>query len=253
MNPYETDRLLSEYLLFHYGRPEDVLTGELELGCTDILDFPVRCVTTLLDTSRIGADFRALDVGCAVGRASFELARHCREVIGIDYSRRFIETASLLQRESEVMFERVDEGELTSNCRAAVPPGVDRSRVSFEVGDATDLRDHLSDFDILLAANLLCRLPVPPAFLSRVPGIVKPGGHLVLTTPCTWLEEFTPREEWLGGRVVDGRPVTTLEALHEVLDKDFELVTSLNLPFLIREHRRKYQLSVALGTTWRRR
>lgn len=28
---------------------------------------------------------RALDVGCAVGRACFELAKHADEVVGIDY------------------------------------------------------------------------------------------------------------------------------------------------------------------------
>lgn len=27
MNPYETDKLLNEYLLFHYGAAEEVLHG----------------------------------------------------------------------------------------------------------------------------------------------------------------------------------------------------------------------------------
>ena len=37
---YETDKALSEYLLFHYGKPDEVLPWEL--GPTDALDYPVR-------------------------------------------------------------------------------------------------------------------------------------------------------------------------------------------------------------------
>jgi 2-polyprenyl-3-methyl-5-hydroxy-6-metoxy-1,4-benzoquinol methylase len=33
---------------------------------------------------------RALDIGCAVGRSSFELARNFKEVVGIDFSHRFV-------------------------------------------------------------------------------------------------------------------------------------------------------------------
>ena len=33
---------------------------------------------------------KALDLGCATGRASFELARHFEQVTGIDFSARFI-------------------------------------------------------------------------------------------------------------------------------------------------------------------
>jgi 2-polyprenyl-3-methyl-5-hydroxy-6-metoxy-1,4-benzoquinol methylase len=38
-----------------------------------------------------------LDVGCAVGGASFELARHFREVVGIDFSRAFVQAAKLMK------------------------------------------------------------------------------------------------------------------------------------------------------------
>jgi len=34
---------------------------------------------------------RALDLGCAVGRSSFELAREYQEVVGIDISQTFID------------------------------------------------------------------------------------------------------------------------------------------------------------------
>ena len=43
MNPYESDKLLHEYLLFHYGRAEEVLPWPG--GPYAALDYPVRCVT----------------------------------------------------------------------------------------------------------------------------------------------------------------------------------------------------------------
>ena len=35
--------------------------------------------------------------------------------------------------------------------------------------------------------------------LTRMKDMVKPNGYLVITTPFSWLDEFTARENWLGG------------------------------------------------------
>ena len=70
---YETDQALSEYLLFHYALTKDLLPAVFQSA--EVLDFPVRCISDCLDTDRLPAKVRGLDLGCAVGRASFELAR----------------------------------------------------------------------------------------------------------------------------------------------------------------------------------
>jgi len=248
-NIYETEKLLSEYLLFHYGFAEDFFTGGIKAkGVRDALHFPERSVNGLLDFPPAPDEARALDVGCAVGRASFELARHCGSVTGIDFSSGFIGAARVLAQVGELAFERLEEGARTSPCMARVPQGIVRERVAFETGDAMALREDLGAFDIVLAANLLCRLPDPAKFLARLPGLVKAGGQLAITTPCTWLEEFTPREKWL----CDDNS-TTLDGLHRYLDGTFDLVKQVDLPMIIREHARKFQWTVALGTLWRRK
>lgn len=244
MNIYETDKLLAEYLLFHYGAAEEILPDILRVASADVLDFPTRCAACV-DFSALPKNARALDVGCAVGRASFELARGCGEVVGIDFSQRFIDAADALKKSDELAFMRLEEGSRFSKCVAKAPAAIDRSRLSFETGDAMNLRDDLGEFDVVLAANLLCRLREPAKFLQRLPSLVKPGGQLILTTPCTWLEEFTPREHWL----CDGR-TTTLDGLHHHLDTHFSLIRTADLPFLIREHARKFQLTVAQASVW---
>jgi putative 4-mercaptohistidine N1-methyltranferase len=246
-NIYESDRLVREYLLFHYGEPEEVLPWKH--GPREALGFAARCVRELLNSSSVGRDARALDVGCAVGRSSFELAGHCREVIGIDYSHAFVAAAAKVRTEGAVIYEYAVEGDHTARATARVPAGIDVSRVSFEVGNAMNLRADLGAFDVVLAANLLCRLPDPRVFLARLPELVKPGGQLLLTTPFTWLAEFTPREKWIGGT----GELESTDELTQLLEPHFELKLSKELPFLIREHARKYQWSVAWGTRWVRK
>jgi putative 4-mercaptohistidine N1-methyltranferase len=190
---------------------------------------------------------RVLDVGCAVGRSSFELARIAQEVIGIDFSRQFIQAANRLKESGSLEYQRLEEGSRFTSCLAEVPSEIDRQRVRFEVGDACGLREDLGQFDAVLAANLLCRLPDPAKFLERVPQLTKPGGWLVLTTPCTWMEQYTPREKWLCDE-----QSSTLDGLHRQLDAHFTLERTQDLPFLIREHARKFQWTVSLLSVWRK-
>ncbi|HZQ48534.1 MAG TPA: putative 4-mercaptohistidine N1-methyltransferase [Verrucomicrobiae bacterium] len=248
---YETDRAVSEYLLFHYGMTAQMLPPVLvESGA---LNFPVRCVTECLDARRLPVKARALDLGCSVGRASFELARHCGEVIGIDYSKRFIITAGHLRKNGSFLFGYVEEGELTQSVTAVVPKEIRRERVWFENGDATNLRRDLGTFDVVLVANLIDRLRQPRKCLARLPRLLKSGGQLIITSPYTWMSEYTPRKNWLGGFVRNGRRVKTFDILKEILSPNFQFVRRRDLPFLIREHARKFQLGVAEASMWQRK
>ena len=248
---YETERALSEYLLFHYGLPAQILPWAF--GPATGLDYPARCVSEGLEVARLRTPARAVDLGCAVGRGTFELARYCTEVVGVDYSRRFIEVARELQRHGSIPYAYVEEGRLTSPAVAEVPAGIDRHRVTFEAGDAQALRSDLGQFDVVLLANLVDRLRDPGACLKALPGLVRPGGQLLLTTPCTWLEEYTPIENWLGGFEHLGRPVRTLSTLQAFLEPHFTLTRIFDMPLVIREHARKFQWSVAQATVWVRR
>lgn len=251
MSVYEQNQILGQYLDLHFGEPDEVLPWPT--GPRDALDYPVRCVRELLDPAAVTPTSRALDVGCAVGRSAFELRAFCSEVIAVDLSRRFIEAAQALQAYGRLDFYRVDEGRLTTPVRYCVPTELPRDGVQFEVGDACRLREDLGAFDVVLNANLIDRLPDPGLFLDRLPRLVKPGGQLLLSSPFTWLEEFTPPERWIGGYEQDGEPRTTWQALCEHLQSWFDLRAQFDLPFLIREHARKYQWSVARAGRWIRR
>lgn len=245
---YESPRLLGEYLLLHYGTAATLRHPALPVdpAITEI-PFPVRLVRELLDPELLPRDATAFEAGCSVGASAFELARHCNRVDASDYSRSFITAAQQLAREGKHDAIRTVEGVIHEPFTAEVPTEIDRSRVTFSVQDATALPLGLGPFDVVLAANLLCRLPDPDAFLQRLPDLVKPGGQLLLTTPFTWLEEYTPRDRWIGGVDPDRR---SEEELARRLSGAFRLHRRRDLPFLIKEHERKYQLGIALGTSW---
>ncbi len=249
MNIYESEKILGEYLLFHYGSEEEILP--YPDGPRSALDFPVRCAGWMLK-NKILPDGRALDLGCAVGRSTFELTRGFGEVVGIDFSASFIRAAQTLKEKGALSYRRVDEGSLTTELQALLPSGVVPGRATFQTGDACDLPEGLGLFDAVLMANLLCRLPEPRVCLERAKSLVKTGGVLVLTTPCTWMEEFTPQNKWLGGYLKDGKPVATLQGVQEVLSGAFDLEQVGEEPFLIREHARKFQWTVAQTSVWKR-
>lgn len=236
---YESNQLLNEYLLMHYGS-EDVLMP-WDFGPKGALHFPVRTAAHFPK----GEVERALDIGCAVGRSSFELSRHSREVIGVDYSANFIAAARHLATDGELHYAVKETGSLESQAVARVPEGVSPDRCQFFQGDAMHLPDDLGAFDRVHAANLICRLPNPERLLERLPDLVKPGGQLVLATPCTWLDEFTPPDHQPGG--------DTFEWLRSKLEHDFALQSRDDEPFLIRETKRKFQWSVSMVTLWERK
>jgi putative 4-mercaptohistidine N1-methyltranferase len=241
-NYYDSARAAAEYLWLHYGDPEPWQSP-----------FPSRCVTECLAVDQLPDGARALDLGCAVGGGSFELARHCEEVIGIDASKQFIDLAGRLHEHGSCRFKYCVEGDLTRPGRAVVAREIKRKRVTFEVGDATRLRGHLGMFDVVMMANLIDRVPTPRKLLAQLPGLLERGGQLIITSPYTWLSEYTPRSQWLGGFERGGRRVETFAALKGILAPDFKLSQRRDIRFLIREHARKYQLGVAAASVWLRK
>ncbi len=242
---YETDRQLSEYAEFHYGDTyfgvDNFPRAMAELALAAMQDKPMR---------------RAMDLGCAVGRASFELARAFDAVVGVDFSARFIQLGVALAQHGSVRYSRIEEGDINSDkYRTLAELGLEATqhRVHFMQGDACNLKETLHDFDLILAANLIDRLYRPAQFLRDVHTRLVPGGLLVLSSPYTWMEDYTPRADWLGGFRRDGENVTGLDGLKAILSAHFRLVGApRDVPFVIRETRRKFQHSVAQVTVWER-
>ena len=248
---YETDQLVTQYLEFHYY---DATSG----GAGDPLgvpNFPKACVEATMRHVPNSRRDRCLDIGCSVGRSAFEFARFFRHVDAIDFSARFIQSGVRLQHGDELFYEIPTEGELTTGRAISLDRlglGDAGRRVNFMQGDACNLKELFSDYDLVFAGNLIDRLYEPSLFLDAIGGRVRPDGLLVITSPYTWLEEYTQKPKWLGGRREAGEPLSTLAGLSRALAGRFDLLHRQDVPFVIRETARKHQHTVAEMTVWRR-
>ena len=72
------------------------------------------------------APSRALDVGCSVGRSTFELATDFEEVIGIDYSEASIDKAIKLKEKGTLSYKMQVEGDITVDMEARINPDIVR-------------------------------------------------------------------------------------------------------------------------------
>ncbi len=149
-----------------------------------------------------------------------------------------------------------DEGTLVSYKEARLADlGLEqfRGKVDFFQGDACNLKPLFSGYDLIFAANLIDRLYSPRKFLASVHERLNLGGVLLIASPYTWLEQHTRSDEWIGGFKKNAERYTTLDGLKEILSPHFRLIEApRDVPFVIRETRRKFQHSISEVTLWER-
>ena len=251
---YETDNSVAQYCEFHFGDEY-----------FNVPNFAKTYANYAIDAIKADADFnqrndlRVLEVGCSVGRASFELAKYFNEVTGLDFSARFIRIANQLQTTGSILYTIPQEGEIM-DFKEQTLRDLDlektASKCEFLQQDASNMKPIFTGYDMIVAVNLLDRLYEPKKFLQDVAHRLNAGGLLMLSSPYSWDETFTQKENWLGGYKdsQSGENVTTLETLQNLLTDDFEMVREAeDIPFVIRETRRKFQHTLSQVTLWKKR
>lgn len=155
------------------------------------------------------------------------------EAVGLDFSKAFIKAANHVLETDHHM---------------------KKSEVKFVVGDACNLDPALGKFNFIFGGNLIDRLPDPTNFLTSIKNFILPEGILMLASPYSWLEEYTPQSKWVGGYFEEGKPVTTHDGLKRILGKEgfTEIKDSENIRFVIKENFWIYQYTVSNATFWQK-
>ncbi|MDD2449250.1 MAG: 5-histidylcysteine sulfoxide synthase [Sulfurimonas sp.] len=241
---YESDELVSQYCEFQYGK-----------SYFGVKNFAKECAKIAVEFSTNKT--KALDLGCATTRASFELAKEFDEVEGVDFSARFIQVGVKLKERGYVAFASKLEGDLVQNKKVSIEELGYRDiahKVSFWQGDACNLKPNLNSYDLVMATNLIDRLYNPKLFLETIHERLNSEGTLMITSPYTWQESSTQKEHWLGGFIdADGNEVRTLDSLKEILSEHFELVHLRDIEFVIKETARKFQHTIAQCSIWKKK
>jgi SAM-dependent methyltransferase len=147
------------------------------------------------------SDGIALDIGCAVGRLSFEMSTTHRRVIGIDTSFSFIEKARKLLKQRRLCFDLIVEGLIAEERTCALHPSWNYDRIDFIVADALTLpfADHL--FSTVSSLNILEKVPDPLQHLREVNRVLAPEDALLaFSDPFSWDASVTDPALWIGGK-----------------------------------------------------
>lgn len=140
-----------------------------------------------------------LDLGCAVGRGSFELAGQTDGlVLGVDLHFGLLRTAARALRAGTVTLPRRRVGLVYERRELPIDfPGADR--VDFWMADALALPFPAGTFGYAQALNVLDCVHNPWLMVRGLGEALAPGGAAALCTPYDWSPATTPFEAWLGG------------------------------------------------------
>ena len=142
----------------------------------------------------------ALDIGCSVGRLSFELSKTHPRVIGIDTSVSFVQKARELLHSRKLRFDLIIEGFITEEISCEFDPEWRYDRIDFVVADALALPFPQNYFSTVASINVLEKVSKPIQHLADVNRVLKDNDSMfVFSDPFSWDETLLDPSLWLGG------------------------------------------------------
>ena len=178
-------------MTFHYGHGD-----EIPAALRPVAD-PRAFWATLVAAAQPEAHGEyacALDLGCSVGRYTFELARMSRLAVGIDTDFGKVFLAERMRRCGTVTYERKVRGRCFETTEASFAA---RRNVLFLVGDVLDPPFRAESFDLVAGLNLIDSVSLPLVLLGQMDALLSGGGLLILCAPYEWRTEICATTEWL--------------------------------------------------------
>jgi SAM-dependent methyltransferase len=128
-------------------------------------------LTVDFDRLGIGPGTTVIDVGCGLGRHSFEAYRRGADVVAFD------QNAEELNEVDAILQAMKEQGEAPESAKAEAVKG-----------DALDLPYDDGTFDCVIASEILEHVPEDDRAIVELIRVLKPGGALAVTVP-RWLPE----------------------------------------------------------------
>jgi SAM-dependent methyltransferase len=186
---------VSTYAFDHYGDIDPEQSDASPVSPGSVIDLLKKGLPRLEEK----VDGPAIDIGCAVGRTSFELAKTIEDlVVGVDLNFGMVRTAALILREGRVTYPRRRVG--LAFDRKEFPVALEgASKVDFWGCDATCLPFADRSFSLAASMNVLDCVQSPYDHLKEMARVLKSGAGALLSAPYDWNVNATPVECWLGG------------------------------------------------------
>lgn len=218
-NFYESDESISSYCDLYYGK-DNLYTNYVDLLKPYLKDLK---------------NSKALDLGCCVGRTSFELAKIYDEVLGIDFSANYINIGVKLKLYDFVNY-KIKKEDKTFEERAISLKDFDlekvKDKVSFMQGDACNLKEIYKDFDLIFYSSLIDKLYYPKKFLEDVSRRINKNGFFVFLSSHNWFNEYINENN---------------------LFLEFELLDKIEVSSFIKIKNKNYENKTLLMSIWKKK
>lgn len=218
-NFYESDESISSYCDLYYGK-DNLYTNYVDLLIPYLKDLK---------------NSKALDLGCCVGRTSFELAKIYDEVLGIDFSANYINIGVKLKLYDFVNY-KIKKEDKTFEERAISLKDFDlekvKDKVSFMQGDACNLKEIYKDFDLIFYSSLIDKLYYPKKFLEDVSRRINKNGFFVFLSSHNWFYEHINENN---------------------LFLEFELLDKIEVSSFIKMKNKNYENKTLLMSIWKKK
>lgn len=246
-NHYENDAEICQQLHAQYGQARSAMPLAIKHYSQQITDELIKCI----DKYHIKTD-ACLDLGCSVGKTSFILAPHFKQIDAVDFSARYIRHGVRLQQGGSVRYTLENEGDIVDFYEFSLEEvGLPCSEnILFSQGDISNLKKGLTGYDMILAQHVLEKNYDPRLFLQDVHSRLNSNGLLIIVSSYDFDEQHTSKEKWLGGLKVNGENVTGFEGLSLALMPHFTLLEQQQLTRPIKINRRNFTLSFPQLSIW---
>ncbi|MCG3672054.1 5-histidylcysteine sulfoxide synthase [Aliarcobacter butzleri] len=218
-NFYESDESISSYCDLYYGK-DNLYTNYVDLLRPYLKDLK---------------NSKALDLGCCVGRTSFELAKIYDEVLGIDFSANYINIGVKLKLYDFVNY-KIKKQDKTFEERAISLKDFDlekvKDKVSFMQGDACNLKEIYKDFDLIFYSSLIDKLYYPKKFLEDVSRRTNKNGFFVFLSSHNWFKEYINEDN---------------------LFLEFELLDKIEVSSFVKMKNKNYENKTLLISIWKKK
>ncbi len=244
VNHFETNPDICQQLEAHYGQPKLVNQNYALAVANKVRD--------VIEHHKLKTD-KLLDLGCSVGRSTFELSKVFTYLDGVDFSARLIQHGVRLQTEQGVRYALVDEGELLDYKEIKREPLdlPDGKNILFSQGDASNLKDIFNHYDVILVQHLIEQHYEPGAFFKTAHQRLNADGILIVVSDYRFDPANTDKAKWFGGIKVNGENVTGREGLEQLLSAHFDFVEQHELAQELTIDARNVAVSQKQMSVWR--
>lgn len=191
-----------------------------------------------------------IDIGCSVGRTTFQLAEAFDEIVlGVDLNFGMLKTSASILDKGRLTYPKRRGGIVYD--RREFSATFERARnVDFWVCDATALPFSDASFSLGASLNVLDCVGSPYDHLKELARILKADARAIVTTPYDWTVNATPVESWIGGHSQRSENRGSSEVLlrsllagggHPNAIEELELISEAgDMPWTLRLHDRSF-------------